>query len=63
MLVAVKLLAQVEPNLSDTLDGLRHRRSIADPIHMIGRAQDLVQAKQYTTLHVVFLGWEKAFDR
>eukprot|EP00969_Alexandrium_andersonii_P207394 9162859-Alexandrium_andersonii.AAC.1 len=59
-LLAVKPLGQVQENFADTQFGLRQRRSTSDPVHIVRRAQDLVQAKNFATLHVVFLDWEKA---
>eukprot|EP00969_Alexandrium_andersonii_P268214 11852310-Alexandrium_andersonii.AAC.1 len=62
-MVAVRLLGEVGHKLSPTQFGFRHHRSTSDPVHILKRAQDLAQAKKFTTLHLVFLDWEKAFDR
>eukprot|EP00969_Alexandrium_andersonii_P016921 741640-Alexandrium_andersonii.AAC.1 len=62
-MVAVRLLDEVGHDVSPTQYGFRHHRSTPDPVHILKRIQDLVQAKQYTTVHHVFLDWEKAFDR
>ena len=55
--------------LSDGLDGyirgsqygFRQGRSTAEPIYIIRRIQDLVQAKRNQALHLIFLDWAKAF--
>eukprot|EP00969_Alexandrium_andersonii_P334871 14799882-Alexandrium_andersonii.AAC.1 len=62
-MVAVRLLGEVGHKLSPTQYGFRHHRSTSDPVHILKRVQDLIQAKKYTTVHLVFLDWEKAFDR
>eukprot|EP00969_Alexandrium_andersonii_P057055 2517410-Alexandrium_andersonii.AAC.1 len=61
--MAARLLVLVEPKLRKTQYGFRHSRSTGDPIHLIRRAQDLVQERSYQTLHLIFLDWSKAFDR
>eukprot|EP00969_Alexandrium_andersonii_P327196 14458222-Alexandrium_andersonii.AAC.1 len=48
--------------LRDTQYGFRGARSTGDPLHLVHRAQDLVEEREHQTLHLVFLDWEKAFD-
>eukprot|EP00969_Alexandrium_andersonii_P147644 6528491-Alexandrium_andersonii.AAC.1 len=61
--VAARLQIEVEPKLRSSQFGFRGGRSSADPIHIVRRSQDLIQGKQHSTLHLLFLDWSKAFDR
>eukprot|EP00969_Alexandrium_andersonii_P227661 10054136-Alexandrium_andersonii.AAC.1 len=53
----------VRDQLRSTQYGFRPERSTTDAIHIIRRAQELVEEKQHHTLHVLFLDWSKAFDK
>ena len=43
--------------------GFRQGRSTAEAIFLVRRLQDLVDAKKYQVLHLMFLDWSKAFDK
>eukprot|EP00969_Alexandrium_andersonii_P206047 9104034-Alexandrium_andersonii.AAC.1 len=60
--MAARITNWAEGKLRHTQYGFRKARSTGDPIHLIRRAQDLIEEKEYQTLHLVFLDWEKAFD-
>eukprot|EP00969_Alexandrium_andersonii_P079610 3509902-Alexandrium_andersonii.AAC.1 len=61
-IVADRLRGWAEGILRETQYGFRRNRSTEDPIHLVRRAQDLIEEREYQTLHMVFLDWEKAFD-
>eukprot|EP00969_Alexandrium_andersonii_P097904 4321761-Alexandrium_andersonii.AAC.1 len=40
-----------------------HRRSAVDAVSLIRRYIEMVEAKPTNALHLIFIDWEKAFDR
>eukprot|EP00969_Alexandrium_andersonii_P364006 15463193-Alexandrium_andersonii.AAC.1 len=60
--VASRLQAWANKVLRNTQYGFRGARSTGDPLHLVRRAQDLAEEREYQTLHLIFLDWEKAFD-
>eukprot|EP00969_Alexandrium_andersonii_P193227 8534453-Alexandrium_andersonii.AAC.1 len=40
-----------------------HNRSTIDAISIVRRAIELVEPRKHQVLHLVFIDWEKAFDR
>eukprot|EP00969_Alexandrium_andersonii_P127047 5615304-Alexandrium_andersonii.AAC.1 len=61
-MLANRILGWAQEKLRPTQCGFRRARSTGDPIHLIRRSQDLIEEKEFQTLHMVFLDWEKAFD-
>jgi len=49
--------------LRTTQFGFRQGHSTAEPLFIIRRLQDLVVGRKNQALHMIFLDWEKAFDR
>eukprot|EP00969_Alexandrium_andersonii_P282965 12508708-Alexandrium_andersonii.AAC.1 len=39
------------------------RRSVIDAATLIRRSIELVEPKQHQSLHLLFIDWEKAFDK
>ena len=58
-----RLEAGLADRLRSTQYGFRKGRSTAEPIFILRRIQDLVQAKKNKALHLIFLDWSKAFDK
>eukprot|EP00969_Alexandrium_andersonii_P002209 96514-Alexandrium_andersonii.AAC.1 len=61
-MLANRIFGWARGKVRPTQSGFRRARSTGDPIHLIRRSQDLIEDKEFQTLHLVFLDWEKAFD-
>ena len=62
-MLAARLHVGLEGSLRSTQYGFRKGRSTAEPMFIVRRVQELVLEKRDQALHLVFLDWQKAFDR
>ena len=62
-ILAKRLSTGLDGYIRNSQYGFRQGRSTAEPIYIIRRIQDLVQAKKNQVLHLIFLDWAKAFDK
>jgi len=61
--MACRLQAALDAALSHTQFGFRRGQSMAEPIFIIRRTQDLIIGRQHQALHLLFLDWSKAFHQ
>eukprot|EP00969_Alexandrium_andersonii_P329852 14577095-Alexandrium_andersonii.AAC.1 len=62
-MLATRLQRALEPAVRATQYGFRHRKSTLDAILVIRRYLELADKKPSNSLHMVFIDWEKAFDK
>eukprot|EP00969_Alexandrium_andersonii_P049608 2177423-Alexandrium_andersonii.AAC.1 len=62
-MLATRLQRALEPAVRATQYGFRHRKGTLGAILIIRRYLELVEEKPTNTLHMVFIDWEKAFDK
>ena len=65
-LLAIIILKRIVPHMDGRIDksqyGFRKSRSIAQPLFILRRAQEMQEEAGLET-HILFLDWEKAFDK
>ena len=61
--MANRLQEGLEPKLRKTQYGFRPGRSTTEPVFIVRRMQELVEATRRQALHLIFLDWSKAFDK
>eukprot|EP00969_Alexandrium_andersonii_P203901 9009789-Alexandrium_andersonii.AAC.1 len=61
--MATRLQQAIGPSLRGTQYGFRAGRSTTDAISVARRAIELAKQRERQALHLVFIDWEKAFDR
>eukprot|EP00969_Alexandrium_andersonii_P362940 15460830-Alexandrium_andersonii.AAC.1 len=57
-IIASRLMKWAGGVLRDTQYGFRGARSTGDPLHLVHRAQELIEEREHQTLHLIFLDWE-----
>ena len=62
-IIANRLAAGLDDRIRELQFGFRKGRSTSEAIYLVRRLQDLVDAKKYQVLYVLFLDWSKAFDK
>ena len=62
-IITNRLTEGLDSHIRELQFGFRKGRSTAETIFLVGRLQDLVDAKRHQVLYLMFLDWAKAFDK
>lgn len=62
-IIANRLAAGLGDKIRELQFGFRKGRSTSEAIYLVRRLQDLVDAKKFQVLYLMFLDWSKAFDK